>query len=72
MPLEDKDHQGGTRLCISNEHQFVNLELTKIKRVDEEKYATTHINKGEDLLNRPKNHEPSPIGSSVGEEGRLL
>jgi hypothetical protein len=26
MPLEDKDHQGRTRVYISNEHQFVNQD----------------------------------------------
>jgi hypothetical protein len=31
-PLEKKDHQGGTQLCISGEHQFVNQESTKIKK----------------------------------------
>jgi hypothetical protein len=30
-PLEDKDHQGRTRVYISNEHQFVNQDPTKIK-----------------------------------------
>jgi hypothetical protein len=31
MLLEDKDHQGRTQVCISNEHQFVNQDSTKIK-----------------------------------------
>jgi len=30
--LEDKDNQGGTRVCISNEHQFVNREATKMMK----------------------------------------
>jgi hypothetical protein len=30
-PLEDKDHQGRTRVYISNEHQFINQDPTKIK-----------------------------------------
>jgi hypothetical protein len=30
-PLEDKDHQGRTQVYISNEHQFVNQDPTKIK-----------------------------------------
>jgi hypothetical protein len=30
--LEDKDNQGGTQVCISNEHQFVDQESTKIKK----------------------------------------
>jgi hypothetical protein len=29
MPPEDKDHQGRTRVYISNEHQFVNQDSTK-------------------------------------------
>jgi hypothetical protein len=32
-PLEDKDNQGGTRVCISNEHQIVDQRnQTKIKK----------------------------------------
>jgi hypothetical protein len=31
MPPKDKDHQGRTRVYISNEHQFVNQDPTKIK-----------------------------------------
>ena len=30
--LEDKDNQGGTRVCISNEHQLVDQKATKIKK----------------------------------------
>jgi hypothetical protein len=29
MPPEDKDHQGKTRVYISNEHQFINQDSTK-------------------------------------------
>ena len=32
MPLEDKDDQVGTWVCIPKEHQLVNLESTKIKK----------------------------------------
>jgi hypothetical protein len=32
MPLEDQDNQGGTRVRISNEYQFVDQESTKIKK----------------------------------------
>ena len=32
MPLEDKDNQGGTWVCISNGPQLVNQESTKIKK----------------------------------------
>jgi hypothetical protein len=32
MPLEDKDNQGETWVCISNEPQLVNQGLTKIKK----------------------------------------
>jgi hypothetical protein len=32
VPLEGKDIQGVTRVCISNEHQFINQESTKIKK----------------------------------------
>ena len=32
MPLDDKDKQGGTWVCISNEPQLVNQELAKIKK----------------------------------------
>jgi hypothetical protein len=39
MLLEDKDHQGKTRVYISNEHQFVNQDSTKIK----EDHATVCI-----------------------------
>jgi hypothetical protein len=29
MPPEDKDHQGRTRVYISNEHQVINQDSTK-------------------------------------------
>jgi hypothetical protein len=29
MPPKDKDHQGRTRVYISNEHQFINQDSTK-------------------------------------------
>ena len=32
MPLEDKDNQGGTWVCISNGPQLINQESTKIKK----------------------------------------
>jgi hypothetical protein len=32
MPLEDKDNQGGTQVCISNKHQFINQESLNIKK----------------------------------------
>jgi hypothetical protein len=32
MPLEDKNNQGGTRVCIFNGPQLVNQESTKIRR----------------------------------------
>jgi hypothetical protein len=38
MPPEDKDHQGRTRVYISNERQFVNQDSTKKSR--EEDHAT--------------------------------
>jgi hypothetical protein len=32
MPLEDKNNQGGTRVCIFNGPQLINQESTKIKK----------------------------------------
>jgi hypothetical protein len=43
-PLEDKDNQGGTRVCISNKHQLVDQESTKIKeRLTKEEHAAVYI-----------------------------
>jgi hypothetical protein len=32
MPLEDKNNQGGTRVCIFNGPQLINQETIKIKK----------------------------------------
>jgi len=43
-PIEDKDSQGGTQDCSSNEHQLVNQDSTKKQeRLMEGEYATICI-----------------------------
>jgi hypothetical protein len=44
MPPEDKDHQGRTRVYISNEHQFVKPRLNKNQEwLTKEDHATICI-----------------------------
>jgi hypothetical protein len=46
IPREDKDHQGRTRVYISNEHQFVNQDSTKTKtksRVVDERRSCNYL-----------------------------
>ena len=69
MPLEDKDNQGGTWVCSSNEHQLVNQQ--KSRKVDGRRtcnYPHLHLLdwivqrnvkcKREVLLNGPKTMSP--------------
>jgi hypothetical protein len=44
MPLEDKDNQGGTWVCISNEPQLINQGSTKNQeRLMEEEHVVVRI-----------------------------
>jgi hypothetical protein len=42
-PPEDKNHQGRTRVYISNEHQFVNQDSTKKSRVVDERRSCNYL-----------------------------
>ena len=56
MPLEDKDNQGTTWVCISNGPQVINQESTKIKK--------GWWKKSMQLSVPSTNYELSPIGKS--------
>jgi hypothetical protein len=43
MPPEDKDHQGRTRVYISNEHQFINQDSTKKSRMVDERRSCNYL-----------------------------
>ena len=56
MPLEDKDHQGGTQGCTSNEHYLVNQDLRKLRKDDEGRaYNFPHAHLLDQILQRKKN-----------------
>jgi hypothetical protein len=43
MLPEDKDHQGRTRVYISNEHQFINQDSTKKSRMVDERRSCNYL-----------------------------
>jgi len=55
MPLEDKDHQGGTQVCTSNEHYLVNQDLRKLRKGDDGRaYNFPHSHLLDQILQRKK------------------
>ena len=84
-PLEEKDHQGRTRVCISNEHQFINQEPMKIKKDWRRRICNCPHHylldrmvqrkvkcKGEVQLNGPKINEPSPTDIRTKDDEQYL